>query len=397
MRHVIVGGGVAGITAAMELARRGGDEVVVFSDEPHPYYYRPQLTEFLAGHTTMERLVRRPLEWYAGRGMTVHLSTSVTRIDVDAHEVTTTTGETVPYDRLLLAMGSLPFVPPIPGVDKEGVRTWRTLDDTLTLERVASSCQQVAVLGGGLLGLEAARGLRGYCHHVTVVEVFPRLMPRQLDEEGAGLLQAFVASLGIDVIVGARCEAFEGGTRVRGIRLGDGRTLSAQTVVVAAGVRANAALAEAAGIRCDRGVVVDDRMATSAPGVYAAGDVAVFRGYSWAIAPIAQAQGRIAAANMAGDDMHYDVVIPSTTLKVVGIDVSSVGIVNPDDGDAQEVRALDTDAGTYRKIVVQDGVIIGSIIINDPRLAKALEAKIAGREQMTADEARRIVGGGDPA
>jgi len=396
MRHVIVGGGVAGITAAMELARRGGDEVVVFSDEPHPYYYRPQLTEFLAGHTTMERLVRRPLEWYAGRGMTLRLSTSVTRIDVDAHEVTTAAGETVPYDRLLLAMGSLPFVPPIHGADKEGVRTWRTLEDTLILEQVASSCQQVAVLGGGLLGLEAARGLRGYCHHVTVVEVFPRLMPRQLDEEGAGLLQTFVTSLGIDVILGARCEAFEGGARVSGIKLGDGRTLPAQTVVVAAGVRANATLAEAAGIRCDRGIVVDDRMATSAPDVYAAGDVAVFRGYSWAIAPIAQAQGRIVASNMAGDDARYDVVIPSTTLKVVGIDVSSVGLVNPEAGEAQELRVLDAAAGTYKKIVVQDGVIVGSIIINDPRLAKALEAKIAGREQMTADEAQRLIGVGDP-
>ena len=393
MRHVIVGGGVAGMTAAMDLARRGGNEVVVFSDEVHPYYYRPQLTEFLAGETPMERLIRRPLDWYAGRGMEIHLNTPVTRLNVATRQLTTADGATMTYDRLLLAMGSLPFVPPIAGADKEGIRTWRTLDDTLALELVAASCQQVAVLGGGLLGLEAARGLRGYCHRVTVLEVFPRLMPRQLDVEGAGLLQAFVSSLGIEVIVGARCEAFEGAARVTGVRLAGGDVVPAQTVVVAAGVRSNAALAEAAGIEVDRGIVVDDRMATSEPDVYAAGDVAVFRGYSWAIAPIAQAQGRVAAANMAGEETHYDIVIPSTTLKVVGIDVSSVGFVNPEgeDVDVEEIRALDMDAITYKKIVLRDGVIVGSIAINDRMLAKALEAKIAGREPMTADDARGLV------
>jgi NAD(P)H-nitrite reductase large subunit len=392
MRHVIVGGGVAGMTAAMDLARRGEAEVLVFSDEAHPYYYRPQLTEFLVGQTPMERLVRRPLEWYAERGMTVRLETPATGLDVEARQVTLADGESVPYDRLLLATGSLPFVPPIKGADKEGVRTWRTLTDTLTLELVAASCQQVVVLGGGLLGLEAARGLRGFCHEVTVLEALPRLMPRQLDVEGAALLQAFVASLGIQVVVGARCEAFEGSARVSGVRLTDGTLYPAQTVVVAAGVRANATLAEAAGIAVDRGIIVDDRMATSAPNVYAAGDVAVFRGYSWAIAPIAQAQGRVAAANMAGDESHYDVVIPSTTLKVVGIDVSSVGFVNPEGEEAEEIRALDVDAGTYKKIVLRDGVIVGSIVINDRILAKALEARIAAQEPMTPDEAREIVG-----
>jgi NAD(P)H-nitrite reductase large subunit len=391
MRHVIVGGGVAGITAAMDLARRGGDEVVVFSDETHPYYYRPQLTEFLAAQTPMDRLVRRPLDWYAGRGITVHLSTPVAAIEPTTRAVTLPSGEVVTYDRLLLATGSLPFVPPIAGADKEGVRTWRTLEDTLALERVAASCQQVVVLGGGLLGLEAARGLRSFCHDVTVVEVFPRLMPRQLDVEGAGLLQSFVASLGIEVVVGARCEAFEGDTRVTGVRLGGGTLVPAQTVVVAAGVRANAALARAAGLHVDGGIVVDDRMATSASDVYAAGDVAIFRGYSWAIAPIAQAQGRVAAANMAGEETHYDVVIPSTTLKVVGIDVSSVGFVNPEDDQVDEIRALDRDAITYKKVVLRDGIVVGSIVINDRALAKVLEAKIAAREPMTIDEAHRLV------
>lgn len=391
MRFVIVGGGVAGITAALELANRRPGKVAVYSDETYPYYYRPQLTEFLAGGITLERLLRRDLAWYKGRGIDVYLGRSVTRVEPDARTITLVDGTRVEYDKLLLATGSVPFVPPLKGVEKSGVFTWRTLADTLELEQAASFCGKTIVLGGGLLGLEAARGLLGFCGDVTVLEFFPRLLPRQLDIEGATVLQRFVESLGIRVVVGAQTEEVLGDQVVTGLRLKDGREFSAGLVLVAAGVRCQARLAQEAGLTVDRGIVVDEYMATSAPDIYAAGDAAVFKGYSWAIAPIAQAQGRIAALNMAGEATAYDVVVPSTTLKVVGIDVSSVGMVNPETADYIEIRASATEANSYRKIVLHEGRIVGSIVINNRVLAKNLENRIAQREAMTPDQARALL------
>ncbi len=391
MRFVIVGGGVAGITAALELASHKLGTVEVYSDEEYPYYYRPQLTEFLAGGVTLERLLRRDLTWYKGRGINVYLGCSVSRVEPNAKTITLVDGTTVPYDKLLLATGSVPFVPPLSGSDKPGVYTWRTLADTLELEKWASACGKTIVLGGGLLGLEAARGLLGFCGHVTVLEFFPRLLPRQLDAEGAAVLQRFVESLGINVIVGAQTEAILGERAVSGVRLKDGREFPAGMVLVAAGVRCNARLAQEAGLTVERGIVVDDRMATSAPDIYAAGDVAVYKGYSWAIAPIAQAQGRVAALNMAGEETHYDVVVPSTTLKVVGIEVSSVGTVNPESEDYIEIRARDQAADVYKKIVLHEGRIVGSIVINSKALAKDLESRIAQRQLMTVDQARALL------
>lgn len=390
MRFVIVGGGVAGITAAMDLARRKVGEVVVFSDEEYPYYYRPQLTEFLAGNLTTSHLIRHPLSWYHERGMDLRLGNRVTAVNTESKTVNVG-DEVITYDRLLFAMGSLPFVPPIEGTNRDKVLTWRTFEDTLEMEKAAVTCQDIAVIGGGLLGLEAARGLKSFCGNITVLEYFPRLMPRQLDVPGAQLLQDFVENLGIKVVVGARTQALTGDKQVTGVQLQNGQIISAHTVIMAAGVKCDAALAEAAGVKVDRGIVVDDTMATNTPDVYAAGDVCVYKGYSWAIAPIAQAQGRIAAANMAGEETHYNVVVPSTTLKVVGIDVSSVGIVNPEDGDAVEIRKLDPTAGTYKKIVLRDNVIIGSIVINDRQLAKELERQISEQTAMTPDVAKQLV------
>jgi NAD(P)H-nitrite reductase large subunit len=391
MRFVIVGGGVAGITAAIDLSRRKAGEIVVYSDEEYPYYYRPQLTEFLAGDLPLSRLLRRPLSWYEERGISVRLGKPVTAIHPERKSISVTDGPDMPYDKLLLAMGSLPFVPPVQGTDKPGVLTWRTLEDTLEMEKASVTCQKVAILGGGLLGLEAARGLRGFCHDITVLEFFPRLMPRQLDEEGAQLLRDFVESMGVKVRTGARTEELVGEGRVSGVRLETGEIVPASTVIVAAGVRCNAKLATEAGLQVDRGVVVDTRMATSDPDIYAAGDVAVYKGYSWAIAPIAQAQARVAAANMAGEETHYHVVVPSTTLKVVGIDVSSVGDVNPEDSESIEIRRLDAAAGTYKKIVLRDGIIVGTIMINDKQLAKEMENRIAAESPMTREEAEQLV------
>ena len=391
MRFVIIGGGVAGITAALDLARKNAGEIHVYTDEEYPYYYRPQLTEFLVGTLPLNKLLRRSLSWFSDNGIQVHLGQPVTRIQTAAKSITLENGENVAYDKLLIATGSMPFIPPIKGIDKVGVRTWRTLEDTLELEKKALMCHDVVVIGGGLLGLEAARGLKVFCGQITVLEFFPRLLPRQLDIEGAGLLQHFVESLGIQVIVGAKTEEILGEGRITGVRIQEGRIVPCQSVLVAAGVRSNAQLAEDAGIATDRGIIVNDQMETSVPDVYAAGDTAVYKGYSWAIAPIAQAQARIAVANMLGEGTRYNVVVPSTTLKVVGINVSSVGTVNPDPDTCTELRSLDKDAGIYKKIIIKDGIIIGSIVINDKVLAKELETRISEQQTLSMSEAEKLL------
>jgi nitrite reductase (NADH) large subunit len=315
----------------------------------------------------------------------------VKSIQPESQTITLASGEVVAFDRLLLATGSLPFVPPIKGADKNGVRTWRTLEDTLELEKAALTCQDVVVIGGGLLGLEAARGLKSFCGKITVLEFFPRLLPKQLDAEGAQLLQDFVESLDIQVMVDARTQEILGENSVEGVRLQDGQVIPCQTILFAAGVRSNAKIAEEAGIFVDKGIVVNEYMETSIPGIFAAGDNAVYKGYSWAIAPIAQAQARIAVANMLDEKKAYDVVVPSTTLKVVGIDVSSVGLVNPETGTCKECRVLDKENGTYKKIVLKDGIITGSIVINDKNLAKELESKISNQETLSVEEAEQLI------
>ncbi len=391
MRYIIIGGGVAGITAALDLARRKAGDIHVYTEEEYPYYYRPQLTEFLVGTLALNKLLRRSLSWYTGRGIHVHLGERVVGIQPKAKTITLEKGNIVPYDKLLVATGSIPFIPPIKGVDKIGVRTWRTLEDTLELEKAALTCQDVVVIGGGLLGLEAARGLKTFCGQIKILEFFPRLLPRQLDAEGAALLQHFVESLGIDVIVGAKTEEILGNQRVTGVRLQDGQEIPCQTVLMASGVRCNPQLAEDAGIAVDRGIIVNEYMETSISDIYAAGDTAVYKGYSWAIAPIAQAQARIAVANMLGEIVAYNVVVPSTTLKVVGIDVSSVGIVNPEAGTCTELRSLKKEQGTYKKIILQNGVIIGSIIINNKSLAKELESMVSNQQKLSEEEAKQLI------
>lgn len=391
MRFVIIGAGVAGFTAAMDLARRKVGEVIVFSDEPFPYYYRPQLTRFLAGELPLKRLIRRPLYWYWERGIDLRVGSPVEEIDPVAKTVRVL-GRAVSYDRLLIATGSRPFVPPIPGVDKAGVLTWRTLEDTIEITRAAFTSQDLVVIGGGLLGLEAARGLRGTCKRLTVLEYFPRLLPRQLDLEGATLLQHLIEEMDIRVVTSARVKALTGDQTVSGVELASGEILSAQAVIIAAGVRCHSHLAKQAGIAVDQGIIVDEYMHTNVPDIYAAGDVAVYRGQNWALATIAQAQGATAAANMAGESTPYKAVIPATSLKVAGVDVTSIGLVNPqaEDG-ATEIRALDHTEKIYRKIVLQDGVIVGAILVNDNQLAKELENRVAGHETLSHREAEALI------
>ncbi|MGC9357245.1 MAG: NAD(P)/FAD-dependent oxidoreductase, partial [Anaerolineae bacterium] len=270
--------------------------------------------------------------------------------------------------------------------------TLRTLEDAMQIKAYAADRERAVVVGGGLLGLEAARGLKGMGLDVTIVELFNWLMPMQLDEEGGALLGDFAEGQGYTVLTGTSLKAITGEDEVEGAVLAGGRTLPADMVLIAAGVRPNLTLARKTGLETDRGVTVNDRMETSAPHVYAAGDIASFEGVCWAIVPVAQAQAQVAASNMAGEEASYEPVVPSTSLKVVNIDVNSMGTIDPkEDESFEQIRRSQPDASIYKKIVLHDGRIVGAILINAKALAKDLSSLVEERAKMTPEEAGKLL------
>lgn len=368
MHFVIVGNGVAGITAAQAIQKSRPDaDITVYSLEPYLYYPRPKLWDFLSGKISLEALYFHPREWYEERGIKVHLGVSVTEIDRRAKKVRLSTGAADAYDRLLLANGGLPFVPPIENVGVEGVFTLRNIDDALAIREYAARARTAVVIGGGLLGLESARGLKDLGLEVTVLEFFSWLLPKQLDEQGSEVLARQIEGMGIRTITGAMSEAIEGDGRAAGVRLKDGRHVPGDIVLVSAGVRPDVGLASAAGLQVERGVVVNEHLQTSDPIVYAAGDVAEFAGHVYGIIPAAVEQGRAAGTNMAGGDVTYTGTVPSNTLKVVGIDLTTIGTFNAPDDEYREYRVRDLEKGIYKKLVVNQNRLTGAILLGLPK------------------------------
>jgi len=374
MRQVIVGNGVAGVTAAQTIVRADPSaEVHIFGQEPYPYYRRPLLWEFIAGQLDRDALYFRPLDWYAERGIQVHLGVTVTGIDPSAHRLVlevrgrgVTSARSVEYDRLLLATGGRPFVPPCEGVEKEGVFALRTLDDASAIKACAQQVSTAIVIGGGLLGLETARALLTAGLKVTVVEFFPHLLSRQLDAQGAEVLQSLLEAQGLKVITDAKTEAILGDVRAEGARLQDDRVISGEMVIFSTGIRSEVALAQAAGLEVKRGIVVNERLRTSADDVFAAGDAAEFEGRVYGIIPAAIEQARVAAANMvASGSAVYVGTLPSTTLKVAGAELASLGESVVEAEEYDQLRHVDLAAGRYRKLVLRGGRIVGAISLND--------------------------------
>jgi len=328
MSFTIVGNGVAGNTAALTLSRiAAGEQIDLYAAEPHPYYPRPLLPEFMAGELDQERLYFRPVSWYAERGITLHLSKTVARLEPDEHRLSLAGGEVVSYDRLLLATGGHAWIPPIQGADKPGVYSLRTLEDALSIAARAREARQAVVIGCGLLGLEAGRALQALGLDVSMIEFMSRPLPRQLDAEGAEVLQRLLEGPSVRIFLNAAAEAVLGSDAVTGLRLKDGREFDAQLVLVTAGMRSNTELARLSGLEINRGVAVDRQ--------------AEFEGRVYGIVPAAIAQARIAATNMAGNDSAtYAGTLPSTTLKVAGIDLTSLGIIMPEEGREGEYREL---------------------------------------------------------
>jgi nitrite reductase (NADH) large subunit len=295
---------MAGVRTLEELLKIAPDlyDITVFGAEPHPNYNRILLSPVLAGEQTIDQIILNPLSWYAEHGITLHLGKTVTQVDRTRRVVIADDGTTAEYDRLLVATGSLPFILPVPGKDLAGVIAYRDIADTETMIATAQTHRHAVVIGGGLLGLEAANGLMLRGMQVTVVHIAPWLMERQLDDVAGGLLRQSLEQRGLKFLIGAQTQALIGGQdgRVMAVQFKDGSELPADLVVMAAGIRPNTQLAEAMGLHCQRGIVVSDTLQTvTDPRIYAVGECAAHRGIAYGlVAPLFE-QGKVCATHLA--------------------------------------------------------------------------------------------------
>jgi nitrite reductase (NADH) large subunit len=378
---VVLGNGIAGVTAADHVRRRHPDcEISLVASEPHPLYNRMGISRLIYGRSAMMGLHLLPDEWYRSNRITCWLNTSATAIDRTAREVHLGSGETLSYDRLILATGSKAFVPSLTGWGLAGTFVLRAADDAMDIRSFVqrAGARRAAVAGGGLLGLEAAYALHKLGLKVTVLERGPWLLRRQLDARAAELLRTYLTNLGLDVLLSAETSAVAGDGRVERVILRDGRELPAEVVLVAAGVVPAADLASAAGLETERGVVVDGALRTSDPGIFAAGDVVQWEGGVLGLWPVAVEQAEVAAENAVGGDRTYTATVPVTMLKVVGVELTSVGRVSADAaaGEREDVHE-DTEALRYRKIVIDAGErCIGAILLGYPEEAAAVTAAV---------------------
>ena len=373
MKVVIIGCGVAGITAAMSIRKSMADaEISIYTDEPYLYYPRPRLYEVMSGGKRPEEIYTHPSQFYESQMIRVFLNTKVTKIDAENRRLQTKDGAEVDYDKLLLANGAYPFRPPLQGVEKKGVFTLRTIFDALEIKEYAEKTNEVIVVGGGLLGLEFAASLRKLGKEVDVVEINSRLLPNQLDQESAAILKDKLEALSIHPFLGIKTKEILGKDTVSGILLDDGRVLPGSLILIAAGIRPNTSLAAEAGIKTNRGVMIDQHLQTSDNDVYAAGDIAEFNGNVYGIIPPAIEQAKIASANILGQNQIYKGTVHTTTLKIADITLISMGMVNPEDRRYNEIKKTNKQEGIYKKIVLDQGKIVGAILLGDRKGSAAI-------------------------
>ncbi|MFM1891122.1 MAG: nitrite reductase large subunit [Pseudomonadota bacterium] len=364
---VLVGNGMAGVRTLEELLKAAPDryEITVFGAEPHPNYNRIMLSPVLAGEKTIDDIVLNSREWYAEHGIRLVAGDPVVEIDRTQRRVKTAGGVVADYDRLLLATGSNPFIIPVPGADRRGVIGFRDIADVEAMLAAARSGRHAVVIGGGLLGLEAANGLLKNGMDVTVVHLLDTLMERQLDQPAAALLKAALEERGLRFLMQAQTAAILGEQQVTGVRFADGSEIPADLVVMAVGIRPNMALAQQAGLHCERGVVVNDTMQTFDPRIYAVGECVQHRGTCYGlVAPLFE-QAKVCANHLAHQGIaRYEGSVTSTKLKVTGIDLFSAGEFNEGPGD-ETLVLQDPGQGIYKKLVIRDNAVKGAVLYGD--------------------------------
>ena len=399
---IIIGNGVAGATAAEVIRKKNKDiSISVYSDEPYPFYSRIKLPHFLGDEIKQENTYIYNTDWYKEKRIELYSGTKIKKIEPDKKSIVTERDEKVSYDKLLLATGSTNFIPPIKGREKNGFFTLRTIGDVLSIKEYSLKNKKAVLIGGGLLGLEAARGLRVRGLDVTVVEFFPRLLPRQLDEKGAKVLQRLIEKMGINIVLNAQSDEVLGEDKVAGLKLKDGRNVDCNLIIISAGITPRIEIAKEAGISVNKGIIVNERFETNVKGIYAAGDCAEFQGRIYGLWTASTEQGTVAGNNIAGVDTVYSGTTPSTTLKIVGIDLTSIGVVNPPsptsplegEGKGEGYRELIREDGSddiYKKLVIKDGKIVGAILLGDTKDVRAVGKLIKNNVDVSKHEDKLV-------
>ncbi|MGQ3684359.1 MAG: NAD(P)/FAD-dependent oxidoreductase [Candidatus Loosdrechtia sp.] len=375
MDYIIIGAGIAGIEAAKQIRRlEPASEIVVITQECYPLYSRPRIPELLAKEVTPEDIFVYKYEWYHKNKIQLYLNCKVKSIDPENKKIILSDKSGISYSKLLLAAGSSPAFPPIHGINTvKDALVLRSVEDTMKIIGTASHSKVATVIGGGLLGLESGNALRKLGLSVTILEIYNRLLPRQLDAEGGEILQKQMEDMGLKFMLGVKTISVKEHDGKIFIELDDGRTIETDFILVSAGIRPNTNLASEAGISVNKGILVNDHMETNVSGIYAAGDVAEHKDRLYGIWPAAQRQGVVAGINIAGGNEVYTGTVPCTTLKVVGIRLTSMGDILTEDQTFEQIKIKNTEKNTYRKLYIKNGKIAGAIFLGDTKNAYDVE------------------------
>ncbi|MCW0120565.1 NADPH-nitrite reductase [Bacillus subtilis] len=364
---VLVGNGMAGVRAIEEILSVAKDEfqITIFGAEPHPNYNRILLSKVLQGDTDIKDITLNDWDWYEENNIQLYTNETVIKVDTENKTVITDADRIQPYDELILATGSVPFILPIPGADKKGVTAFRDIKDTDTMLAASKQYKKAAVIGGGLLGLEAARGLLNLGMDVSVIHLAPYLMERQLDPTAGRLLQNELEKQGMTFLLEKQTEEIVGDDRVEGLRFKDGTSIEADLVVMAVGIRPNTTLGAESGIPVNRGIIVNDYMQTEIPHIYAVGECAEHRGIAYGLVAPLYEQAKVLAKHICGiETKPYEGSVLSTQLKVSGVEVFSAGDFNESE-EKKAIKVFDEQDGIYKKIVLRGNQIVGAVLFGD--------------------------------
>ncbi|MEC1420773.1 NADPH-nitrite reductase [Bacillus subtilis] len=364
---VLVGNGMAGVRAIEEIQSVAKDEfqITIFGAEPHPNYNRILLSKVLQGDTDIKDITLNDWDWYEENNIQLYTNETVIKVDTENKTVITDADRIQAYDELILATGSVPFILPIPGADKKGVTAFRDIKDTDTMLAASKQYKKAAVIGGGLLGLEAARGLLNLGMDVSVIHLAPFLMERQLDATAGRLLQNELEKQGMTFLLEKQTEEIVGDDRVEGLRFKDGTSIEADLVVMAVGIRPNTTLGAESGIPVNRGIIVNDYMQTEIPHIYAVGECAEHRGIAYGLVAPLYEQAKVLAKHICGiETKPYEGSVLSTQLKVSGVEVFSAGDFNESE-EKKAIKVFDEQDGIYKKIVLRGNQIVGAVLFGD--------------------------------
>ncbi len=391
--YLIIGNGIAGLSAAQQIRKLDPEErIVILTNEKHMTYYRPSLIEVLTGNFELDKIYVKKGTWYFENKIDLRLEETALEIDFDNKKVMTSKDHQISYDKLLIASGAHAWRPPIEGADKLGVFTLRSLEDALRINEHAEHSDKAAIVGGGFIGIEAGAALAKRGIYISIIERSDQILKAQIDKTASDFLKEHLEKIGVTIYNNAETEIITGGDWASGIRLKDGRIIDVDFVLLATGVRANLDGFKDK-LNIGRCIITNTYMETNIPDVFAAGDVVECEGRWYGIYPAAMQQGRVAGTNMVKPkSAEYKEFVPVHTLKVEGIDLTTIGVSNPKEDKYDIYTHLDKDAKRYTKIVVDDGIVIGAIVLGNKKLMYSISKLIRKKTNISGHEQEVVKG-----